>query len=167
MGRAMLCCYGKCFSLKSECNDASLLDMAVRRIAAIVFFFAPLSFAFAQQSPGRSLTFKITDISGAAVAGAVVQLKLSRGGDALVFLSDSAGIANCELTPGTYLVEISEPGFCPWRKSVQLLWGKGPVNCFEAGGLQLSWTVLRPLCNRAAIASEGRNSGLFLSAPVY
>src|SRR5205807_6974397 len=83
------------------------------RIALFVFLAAVFSAgqAFSQQITG-AVTGTVTDASGAAVSGAQARLTNTGTGTVASVTSDSAGnIEFLLLSPGTYSLQVTSPGF--------------------------------------------------------
>jgi len=113
--------------------------VALRRAMSAALGFILLS------SPGRalasqaqadaktgSLQIDVVDPSGAAIAGAEIQVQLRPQGPVQKFSADASGKLSLDLQPGTYDVFVSFPGF--WHKAME-------VEVQEASSQQLPMTL--------------------------
>jgi len=104
----------------------------------------------------QTISGTIQDSSGAVIAGARIEIT---GGDLaqpLVLSSDAVGkFASAELKPGTYSVRVTQDGFEPLIKTVDL---------HAAVSLQLPLAIAKPEVN---ISVAGKSLAFANSDPVY
>ncbi len=85
--------------------------------------FALVSFnaVFAQQNPKTQLTVQVTDVTGAPVPRASIEITPSSNRQGLTLEADGNGNAEVELPPGNYDLHVMSRGFCPFRKFLEPL----------------------------------------------
>jgi hypothetical protein len=94
----------------------------IRRWIWIAFALIPLDAALAQQSPKTKLTIQVTDVTGASVPKAMIEVGGPTSHDAtLAAEADGVGKSEFELPMGSYRLLVKSPGFCPFTKSLEVL----------------------------------------------
>ena len=83
----------------------------------IAVAFVSLNAVFAQQTPKTHVTVQVTDVSGARVPRATVEVTPSAIAQTLRFEADWKGEAGFELPPGGYRLLVKSQGFCPYKQS--------------------------------------------------
>jgi hypothetical protein len=93
----------------------------IRRKIWIAFALVSLNAVFAQQNPKTYVTVQVTDVTGAGVPRATVEVAPSPTAQVLTFEADRNGKAQFELPPGDYDLHVKSQGFCPFRKFLEPL----------------------------------------------
>ena len=91
--------------------------MAAARIAAILLA-ASVSVLSAQQETTTRLTVRATDVTGAPIPLAQVEITPSSGGNASALTTNAEGAAEFAAKRGSYQITIASPGFCPRNLTV-------------------------------------------------
>ncbi|MGA8631406.1 MAG: carboxypeptidase-like regulatory domain-containing protein, partial [Terracidiphilus sp.] len=86
--------------------------MLAARIAALGLISCSLQL-FAQQPQGR-LTIRVTDVTGAVIPGAHIEIDHATGAPNSFQLTDSQGEFTCDLAAGSHTISIHFPGFEYW-----------------------------------------------------
>ena len=93
----------------------------IRRRIWITFSLVSLATVFAQSYPNTRVTVQITDVTGAAVPRAAVEVIPSHSAQTQTFQADGNGKAEFELSPGNYDLHVESQGFCPFRRFLEPL----------------------------------------------
>ena len=93
----------------------------IRRRIWIAFSLLSLTTVFAQTYPNTRVTVQITDVTGAGVPRAIVEVIPSPNAQTLTFEADGNGKAEFELSPGNYDLHVKSQGFCPFRRFLEPL----------------------------------------------
>jgi hypothetical protein len=93
----------------------------IRRRIWIAFSLVSLATVFAQSYPNTRVTVQITDVTGAAVPRAAVEVIPSHSAQTQKFQADGNGKAEFELSPGNYDLHVESQGFCPFRRFLEPL----------------------------------------------
>ena len=116
--------------------------MAAARFAAV--FVALLSIELSSQpAPQKNLTIQVTDITGAVIPGARIEIDPSSSRPRPILKTDGQGRAVVDLPAGTHTLSITAPGFKRWTRREVDAQGNGgqPVTArlelAEVGGLQI------------------------------
>lgn len=92
-----------------------------RRVIWIAFSLVSLHAVFAQQNPTIHVTVQVTDVTGAGVPRAAIEMAPSPKSQILTFETDGSGKAEFELPPGNYDLHVKSQGFCPFRRFLEPL----------------------------------------------
>ena len=93
----------------------------IHRRIWIAFSLVSLTTVFAQTYPNTRVTVQITDVTGAGVPRAIVEVIPSPNAETLTFEADGNGEAEFELSPGNYDLHVESQGFCPFRRFLEPL----------------------------------------------
>jgi hypothetical protein len=87
----------------------------------IVFAFVLIDAAFAQQVSRSHVTVHVTDVTGANVPKALIEVASSHNTQKLALNADGNGKAEFDLPFGNYELLVRSPGFCPFRRFLEPL----------------------------------------------
>lgn len=109
--------------------------MFLGRVAAIAFAVVAATLA-AQQTQLVHLPIKVTDVTGAVIPGAQIQIDRSSGETKIAVTTDNNGETAVDLSPENHVVSITAPGFASLNKKIELKDGSGQtfVAVLEVGG---------------------------------
>jgi hypothetical protein len=93
----------------------------IRRRIWIAFSLVSLTTVFAQPYTNTRVTVQITDVTGAGVPRAIVEVIPSPNAQTLTYEADGNGKAEFELSPGNYDLHVESQGFCPFRRFLEPL----------------------------------------------
>jgi Carboxypeptidase regulatory-like domain len=109
------------FKLNSALFSAKIATMAAARIAALVLIASIPTLATPQEPSGLGLTVVVTDLTGARVPNAGVNIEPGNGTSTTSWKARQDGVANLSLKPGSYRLTVNSPGFCPEKRTVDFL----------------------------------------------
>ena len=87
----------------------------------IAFALISLDAAFAQQNPKTQLTIQVTDVTGAFVPKALIEVGAVPNSAPLATEADRFGKGKFELPMGSYHLLVKSQGFCPYQGSFEVL----------------------------------------------
>src|SRR4051812_29552577 len=110
------------------------------RLALFVFLFSALPLL--AQTSTTSVRGTVTDASGALIPNARIALRNIATNAEVNGTSDNSGLYQFpQLTPGTYSITVTAPGFANSSKQAQLLVNQPATINFQLGVVQTSQTV--------------------------
>jgi hypothetical protein len=93
--------------------------MAAAQIAAAVLAFLPAAL-IAQETPLGHLTIQVTDLSGAVVPGARIEIDPSPSHHQFALVTDSNGEVIFGLKAGNHVLTVSALGFATWSEKIDI-----------------------------------------------
>jgi hypothetical protein len=93
----------------------------VRRWIWISFALISLDAVHAQQDTKTQLTIQVTDVTGAFVPKALIEIGAESNGAKLAAEADGVGKGEFELPIGNYHLLVKSPGFCPYKGPMEVL----------------------------------------------
>jgi hypothetical protein len=104
---------------------ARILVMACVRIAAVVIAVLLSVELSAQPGPQGNVTVRVTDITGAAIPGARIEIDPWPSKSGSVLTTDSQGRAVLDLPAGVHVLSITFPAFKQWTRQIDVRGGAG------------------------------------------
>jgi len=92
--------------------------MLAARTVALGFLFSVLPL-YAQRPTGQ-LTILVTDVTGAVIPGAHIEVDRTTGAPDSFHLTDSQGEFTCDLPAGSHTISIHSPGFEYWSGRIDI-----------------------------------------------
>jgi len=93
----------------------------VHRWIWIAFALISLDAIAGQQNPNAQITVQVTDVTGAFVPKALIEVSATQSGPPMTREADESGKGKFELPIGSYHLLVKSPGFCSYKGPVEVL----------------------------------------------